>query len=149
MEFYVKKYHELNTTELYEILQIRTEIFVVEQDCVYQDLDGKDEKALHVFGVNNKKIVAYSRLFKEGDYYKEGASLGRVLVVASERTHGYGHQLLQVAISTIQKEFKTDTIVISAQKYLLQFYETHGFIKQGLEYLEDGIPHFEMKKIIH
>jgi len=146
VEFFVKKYQELTTTELYEILQIRTKIFVVEQDCVYQDIDGKDEKALHVFGIKNNKIVAYTRVFKKGDYYKEGASLGRVLVVASERTHGYGHQLLQLSIQVIQQEFNTQKIVISAQKYLLAFYESHGFIKQGYEYLEDGIPHFEMVK---
>ena len=91
MEFLVKLFTELTISELYQILQLRSEVFVVEQDCVYQDVDGKDQKSLHVFGVKNKKIVAYTRIFKPGDYFKN-ASIGRVVVAQKERAYGYGHE---------------------------------------------------------
>ncbi|MDG2195073.1 MAG: GNAT family N-acetyltransferase [Polaribacter sp.] len=145
MEFFVKTFTQLTTTELYEILQLRSEVFVVEQDCVYQDVDGKDQKALHVFGFKNSKIVAYTRIFKPGDYFKK-ASIGRVVVAKKERADGYGHELIKASIQAVQEKFTTLEIIISAQTYLKKFYETHGFIKVGEEYLEDGIPHIEMKK---
>jgi len=143
MNFIVKTFSDLNTTELYEILQLRSEIFVVEQDCVYQDIDFKDQNALHVFSRKNNKIITYTRIFKPGDYFKN-ASIGRVLVLASERKFGFGHDLMKASIAAIKRYFKTDTITISAQKYLKKFYESHHFIQVGDEYLEDGIPHIEM-----
>ena len=143
MNFIVKTFSDLNTTELYEILQLRSEIFVVEQDCVYQDIDFKDQNALHVFSRKNNKIITYTRIFKPGDYFKN-ASIGRVLVLASERKFGFGHDLMKASIAAIKTYFKTDTITISAQKYLKKFYESHHFIQVGDEYLEDGIPHIEM-----
>ena len=143
MEFLVKTFSELNTSELYKILQLRSEVFVVEQDCVYQDLDFKDQKAVHVIGIKNDKIIAYTRIFKPGDYFKE-ASIGRVIVDAKERKFGYGHDLMKASIKVIQKKFNTLKITISAQVYLKNFYESHGFKKVGDEYLEDGIPHIEM-----
>jgi ElaA protein len=143
MKFIVKTFTDLNTTELYEILQLRSEIFVVEQDCVYQDIDFKDQNALHVFSRKNNKIITYTRIFKPGDYFKN-ASIGRVLVLASERKFGFGHDLMKASIATIKTYFKSDTITISAQKYLKKFYETHNFIQVGEAYLEDGIPHIEM-----
>jgi ElaA protein len=145
MNFITKSFSELNTTELYEILQLRSEVFVVEQDCVYQDVDGKDQKALHVYGIKNNKIVGYTRIFKPG-YYFDNASIGRVVVAASERKYGYGHHLMKASINTIQTYFKVDEITISAQVYLKKFYESHGFIKVGEEYLEDGIPHIRMDR---
>ena len=145
MEFITKSFTELSITELYQILQLRSEVFVVEQDCVYQDLDGKDEKALHVFGYKNEVIVAYVRIFKPGDYFKN-ASIGRVVVDASQRKYGYGHELMTAANSAIKKHFNVTEITISAQVYLKKFYESHGFKKNGEEYLEDGIPHIEMIK---
>ena len=87
MIFTIKRFSELSTTELYQILQLRSEVFVVEQDCVYQDVDFKDQKALHVFGIKNDTIVAYSRIFKPTDYFKN-ASIGRVVVAAKERKYG-------------------------------------------------------------
>jgi len=145
MEFQIKLFSELNTTELYQILQIRSEVFVVEQDCVYQDIDFKDQKALHVFGFKNDKVVAYTRIFKPGDYF-EKASIGRVVVAEKERKFGYGHLIMKASIIAIKNNFKVDEITISAQKYLKKFYETHQFKQVGEEYLEDGIPHIRMDK---
>jgi ElaA protein len=143
MKFLVKKFKELTINELYAIFQLRAEVFVVEQDCVYQDLDFKDQKAMHVFGLKNDKIIAYTRIFKPGDYFKE-ASIGRVVVKDTERKFGYGHDLMKASINAITTNFNTLEITISAQVYLKIFYETHGFTKVGEEYLEDGIPHIEM-----
>ena len=143
MEFFVKEFYQLSLDELYRILQLRSEIFVVEQDCVYQDLDFKDQYALHVIGIKNDKIIAYTRIFKPGDYFKE-ASIGRVVVDKKERTYSYGHDLMKASIKTVQEKFNTSQITISAQVYLKKFYESHGFKKVGEEYLEDDIPHIEM-----
>jgi ElaA protein len=146
MIFQTKTFQELTTTELYQILQLRAEVFVVEQDCVYQDIDFKDQKALHVLGFKDDKIVAYTRIFKPGDYF-ENASIGRVVVAAKERKLGYGHLIMKASIIAIKNNFKVDAITISAQKYLKKFYETHQFKQIGAEYLEDGIPHIRMDKI--
>jgi ElaA protein len=145
MNFIAKYFSELNTTELYEILQLRSEVFVVEQDCIYQDIDFKDQKSLHIIGYKNNKIVAYTRIFKPGDYF-ENASIGRVLVVASERKYGFGHDLIKASITAINTHFKVTEITISAQKYLKNFYESHNFVQVGEEYLEDGIPHIRMDR---
>lgn len=145
MHFITKKFTELTTTELYEILQIRSEVFVVEQDCVYQDLDGKDQKSLHVIGFKQDKIVAYSRIFKPGDYF-QNASIGRVVVSISERKFGFGHDLMKASIKAIENQYQIIDITISAQVYLQKFYESHGFFKIGESYLEDGIPHIRMDK---
>jgi ElaA protein len=145
MNFIAKYFSELNTTELYEILQLRSEVFVVEQDCIYQDIDFKDQKSLHIIGYKNNKIVAYTRIFKPGDYF-ENASIGRVLVVASERKYGFGHDLMKASITAINTHFKVTEITISAQKYLKNFYESHNFVQVGEEYLEDGIPHIRMDR---
>lgn len=141
----IKPFSELTTSELYELLQLRSEVFVVEQDCVYQDIDFKDQKALHVIGYKNEKIIAYARIFKPGDYF-EFASIGRVVVDKEERKYGYGHIIMKHAIEAIKTYFKETDIKISAQKYLKNFYETHRFIQVGEEYLEDGIPHIGMIK---
>ena len=146
MNFIAKYFSELNTTELYEILQLRSEVFIVEQDCVYQDIDFKDQKSLHIIGYKNNKIVAYTRIFKPGDYF-DNASIGRVLVVASERKYGFGHELMKASITAIKKHFKVTKITVSAQKYLKKFYETHLFTQIGEEYLEDGIPHIRMDSV--
>lgn len=146
MKFQIKTFEELNTTELYNILQLRSEVFVVEQDCVYQDVDFKDQKSLHIFGTKNDKIVAYTRIFKPGDYF-DNASIGRVVVAASERKYGFGHDLMKASIKAVKTALKVDKITISAQKYLKKFYESHNFIQVGEEYLEDGIPHIRMDKV--
>jgi ElaA protein len=145
MNFITKKFQELNTTELYQILQLRSEVFVVEQDCVYQDVDFKDQKALHIFGLKNDKIVAYTRIFKPGDYF-ENASIGRVVVANTERKFGYGHEVMKASINAIDYFYKVKKITISAQLYLKNFYESHGFQQVGEGYLEDGIPHIRMDR---
>ena len=145
MEFFVKKFDTLSLEELYRILQLRSEVFVVEQDCVYQDLDFKDQKALHIFGKKDNIIVAYTRVFKPGDYFKE-ASIGRVVVAVKERKYGYGHDLIKASINAVISNFNTSEITISAQVYLKKFYESHEFVQVGEGYLEDGIPHIEMIK---
>ena len=145
MNFVTKSFSELTTTELYKILQLRSEVFVVEQDCVYQDLDFKDQKSLHVFGFKNDNIIAYTRIFKPGDYF-DNASIGRVVVADTERKFGYGHDVMKASINAIKTHFNVDEITISAQKYLKIFYESHNFIQIGEEYLEDGIPHIRMDR---
>ncbi len=145
MKINIKSFSELTTEELYEILKIRSEIFVVEQECIYQDLDGKDEKALHVFGIKSNEIIVYARIFKPGSYFTN-ASIGRILVSINQRKKGYAHILLKECIKVIETHFNTTKITISAQKHLLNFYNSRGFKKVGKEYLEDGIPHIKMIK---
>ena len=145
LQLQTKTFEELELLELYEILQLRSEVFVVEQDCVYQDIDGKDDKALHIFGKKEGKIVAYTRCFAPKIYFEE-AAIGRVVVKESERKFGYGHQILKASIKEIQEHYQTTTIKLSAQQYLTHFYESHGFKQIGKGYLEDGIPHIAMLK---
>jgi len=145
MEFIVKTFNEITTNELYRILQLRSEIFVVEQDCVYQDLDFKDQKAFHVLGVKDDKIIAYARVFDSGDYF-DLPSIGRILVKEDQRKYKYGFQLVEESINYIKKNFKEKSILISAQTYLKKFYNSLGFIQQGEGYLEDGIPHIKMMR---
>lgn len=139
----VKPFSALTATELYSILQLRSEVFVVEQDCVYQDIDGKDEKALHIIGYKNDKIVAYTRVFGPGDYFLL-ASIGRVVVAKEERSHSYGYDIMTASIEALRIHFRTSHIHISAQCYLENFYTNLGFKATGKNYLEDGIPHMEM-----
>lgn len=141
----IKTFSDLTTLELYELLQLRSEVFVVEQDCVYQDIDDKDQKALHVIGMKAGRMVAYARVFKPGDYF-DLASVGRVVVVRDERKFGYGIIIMKNAIEIIQKEFGETSIKVSAQAYLKKFYESLGFRAFGESYLEDGIPHIAMIK---
>ncbi len=143
MEFIVKKFDDLTIYELYQILKLRSEVFVVEQDCVYQDIDDKDKKALHIFGFKNDKIIAYTRIFGPGDYFDK-SSIGRVVITNLERKYGYGHRLMEASIKAVEDNFNTTEITISAQIYLEKFYEAHGFIKIGKGYLEDDIPHIRM-----
>ena len=143
LETKIKTFQELTTQELYDILQLRSEVFVVEQDCVYQDIDRKDQKALHVIGYKKEKIVAYTRIFKQGDYFKE-SSIGRVVVAEKERQHKYGYEIMEASIKAIEEHYKTTEIKISAQCYLKRFYNNLKFLEVGEEYLEDGIPHIGM-----
>ena len=141
----IKPFNQLSLEELYYLLQLRSEVFVVEQDCVYQDVDGKDQKALHVIGKKDNIIIAYTRIFKAGDYFKE-ASIGRVVVSEKARHLKYGHQLMVASIKVIENSFHTKEIKLSAQKYLEKFYTNLGFKTIGEPYLEDGIPHIAMVK---
>lgn len=141
----VKSFEDLTKQELYSLLQLRSEVFVVEQDCVYQDIDGKDEKALHILGFKNQKIVAYTRIFKPGDYF-EFSSIGRVVVAKDERAFKYGYDIMHASIQAIETHFNEQKIKISAQAYLKTFYNNCGFKEIGEEYLEDDIPHIAMIK---
>ena len=145
IEIIVKKFNKLSLEELYYLLQLRSEVFVVEQNCVYQDIDGKDYKSLHVIAKRNNKIIAYTRLFNKGDYFKE-ASIGRVVVSEKSRHLKYGHLLMKASINAIEISFRTNKIKLSAQKYLEKFYNNLGFKTIGTSYLEDGIPHISMVK---
>jgi len=145
IEIYTKTFNELSISELYDILQLRSAVFVVEQDCVYQDLDGKDQKAQHVLGIKNNKVVAYTRIFKPGDYFNE-ASIGRVVVANTERQHKYGYDIMKASINSIKTNYNTSIIKLSAQIYLKKFYNNLGFVEKGEGYLEDDIPHIVMIK---
>ncbi|WBL22368.1 GNAT family N-acetyltransferase [Zunongwangia sp. HRR-M8] len=145
MEILVKQFNELSLKDLYDILQLRSEVFVVEQDCVYQDIDGKDADALHIIGKKNNEIVAYTRCFDKGFYFEE-AAIGRVVVKMNQRKYGYGHDIMKASLKAIKEHFNTEAIRLSAQQYLIKFYENHGFTIQGEGYLEDGIPHIAMVK---
>ena len=143
MNVVIKKFNDLSPLELYEILQLRSEVFVVEQDCVYQDIDGNDQKALHIIGTVENKIIAYTRCFGPGDYFKE-ASIGRVVVKESQRKFKRGNQIMNKSIKAINDHYKTKIIKISAQCYLNKFYTNLQFKSIGEKYLEDGIPHVAM-----
>ncbi|BDW92373.1 ElaA protein [Flagellimonas marinaquae] len=145
MEVAIKTFNQLTTEELYQILRLRSEVFVVEQDCVYQDVDNKDQKALHIIGTKNGEIVAYTRIFKPGDYFNN-VSIGRVVVSQDQRKYGLGKWIMQASLAAIDQRFPNQPIEISAQSYLLKFYTELGFKVTGEEYLEDGIPHRRMLK---
>jgi len=154
MKIEIKKFSELTIVELYALLQLRAEVFVVEQDCVYQDIDGKDQKAMHVLGYDGDELAAYTRVFKAGDYF-DMASIGRVVVSPQHRRKDYGKKIMVASMEFAFAESKStkntiafsrvqQTIKISAQVYLKKFYNDLGFKGTGKEYLEDGIPHMEM-----
>jgi ElaA protein len=145
MDIFIKKFEEFSNIELYNLLQLRNEIFVVEQECAYQDIDGKDFLALHIIGYKKNELVSYARCFPPGTYFSE-ASIGRVLVKESFRGTNCGQSILKASIKAISTHYNTETIKISAQTYLRKFYESFGFKQEGREYLEDGIPHISMTK---
>lgn len=141
----VKLFNELTIDELYNILYLRCKVFEVEQNCPYLDADYKDQKAMHVMGYVDDKLIAYCRLFRPGDYFDE-ASIGRVVAEKEYRRYGYGHQLMDKAIELLAQVWNENRIVISAQHYLKKFYETHGFLAISDIYLEDNIPHIRMRR---
>jgi ElaA protein len=145
MEIIVKTFDSLSLKELHDLLQLRSEVFVVEQDCVYQDIDGKDENALHVMGFSNGTLAAYTRCFPPGIYFEE-AAIGRVVVAKNFRGKNYGHFIMKASLDAIFDYYQSKTVKLSAQTYLESFYQSHGFEATGAEYLEDGIPHIAMIK---
>ena len=148
MNWVLKKYKDLTLDEFHSILQLRIDVFVVEQDCPYPELDGKDKQAYHFFAFaegNPTQIIAYTRIFKPGNYYNE-AAIGRVVVHSDHRKEGLGVQLMKRSIDQIESMFQTKKIKIGAQTYLQKFYESLGFKKIGKDYIEDGIPHIHMIK---
>ncbi len=138
-----KSFNELTPQELYAILKLRSEVFVVEQNCVYLDTDNKDPFSFHLSGWLGKDLVAYARILPPGLAFEE-ASIGRVVTNPLNRKTGAGRELMQRAIEKTLQQFDVSAIKIGAQLYLLPFYTSLGFNISGPEYMEDGIPHIEM-----
>lgn len=145
IEWRCKSFDQLTLMELYAILQLRAAVFVVEQTSIYQDLDGKDIKAAHFTGTHSGQVVAYTRLLPPGVSYKE-PSIGRVVVAPSHRAFGLGRMLMKYSIEESYRRFGRNSIRISAQLYLKNFYNALGFEPVSDVYDEDGIPHIEMIK---
>lgn len=141
MELMVKRFEELSPEEIYEILQIRVAVFVVEQNCPYQEVDGRDRHSYHVYLRDSVGIAAYLRVVDKGISF-EAVSIGRVLT--RERGHGLGSKILLAGIETAREKLGADRIEIEAQSYAKEFYEKAGFRQTSEEFLEDGIPHIQM-----
>lgn len=146
IRFVTKSFKELTNKELYELLQLRSEVFVVEQNCVFLDLDGNDEVCYHVLGYDKNKLVAYTRLVPKAICY-EDVSIGRVVTHVSVRKLGYGKSLMEYSITEAKRIFNITQLVIGAQLYLKIFYADLGFVQESDMYLEDGIEHIKMRLI--
>lgn len=143
METIIKRFDELTVDELYDILKLRVDVFVVEQNCPYPEIDGKDRSGFHVILREEGKIVAYLRALEPGVSFEE-ASLGRVITAPEKRRTGIGSILLQEGIRVVRENMDAPGIRIEAQVYARKFYELQGFVQTSEEFLEDGIPHIEM-----
>ncbi|MFN4147184.1 MAG: GNAT family N-acetyltransferase [Runella sp.] len=145
LHFQCLTFDQLSLKQLYDLLALRTEVFIVEQNCPFQDEDGKDLMAWHCLGYDDEeKLVAYTRLFDKDVAYEGFASIGRVVTSHAVRRFGFGKILMHYSIEQCQRLFGDVPIKIGAQQYLLHFYESFGFCSTGEEYLEDGIPHVIM-----
>ncbi len=133
----------LTLDELYAMLQLRSEVFVVEQACVFQDMDGADSEAMHLLGMSGGQLLVYARCFAAGMKFKE-ASIGRIITRSTLRGSGAGHVLVRQAIDSVTQQWGPQAIRIGAQARLESFYRQHGFETTGAPYIEDGIPHIEM-----
>lgn len=143
-----KKFNELTVEELYKILQLRNEVFVVEQNCPYQDCDGKDALSYHLCGWQNDELKAYTRIIPSGISYINAASIGRVVTSPSMRAQSIGKQLMSKSLESLYRLFGDVQVTIGAQLYLKKFYESFSFVQIGESYLEDGIPHITMEKSV-
>ncbi len=143
MDFEIKSFEDLSKTELYDILSLRVEVFVVEQNCPYQECDGKDQRGYHIFAKQNGVIQMYMRMLEPGVSYTE-ASIGRVVIKKSSRGKGMGKVMMGKGLTFMREEMKVEKIRISAQAYLEKFYQSLGFKSVSNVYVEDGIPHIEM-----
>lgn len=151
-EFSIKTFDELTTVDLYHILKARSQVFVVEQDCPYQDMDEVDFDCLHLVAHQNQALIGYCRIIPPQFNHKKSSvnpsgpipAIGRVLVLAEHRGNGVARQIMTEAIKHCRKKYGKKTIIISAQTYLLNFYESLGFIPEGEPYLVDGIEHVTM-----
>ncbi|GGH26325.1 acetyltransferase [Sphingobacterium alkalisoli] len=139
----IKTFENLSPYELYQILKLRINVFMLEQECLYPECDDKDLKAEHLFGLHENHIIAYARLLPPGISYKE-SSIGRVVTASDYRKFGIGRQLMERGIEQILSEFPNNGLRISAQAHLQSFYQNLGFQKETEPYLEDNIPHIEM-----
>ncbi|AWO01019.1 GNAT family N-acetyltransferase [Chitinophaga alhagiae] len=143
IDWKIKQFSELSTEELYQVLRLRSEVFVVEQKCAYLDMDNADQLAIHVMGWTDGGLAAYTRLFAAGIKF-DMAAIGRVVTAPFARNKGIGRILMQFSISTLETRWGKIPIKIGAQLYLQQFYESLGFVKSSEMYMEDDIPHIEM-----
>ena len=139
----IKAFYELTLDELYALLKLRSEVFVVEQNCVFLDMDDKDQKCYHVMVFEEEELVAYSRLVPAGVSYSE-AAIGRVITASSVRGKGLGKKVMELSIEACQKLYGSGPIRLGAQTYALGFYASLGFVAEGDTYDEDGIEHIEM-----
>jgi ElaA protein len=142
--FECKNFDALLLREFHDLLALRSDVFVVEQNCVYQDIDGKDPLALHVIGKKNKKIIAYARIINVTIVYPEKVSIGRIVIDPLSRGKNHGNQLISFCLDQCNSLFPGASIKISAQAHLERFYNKHRFVTTGEAYLEDGIPHIGM-----
>lgn len=140
-----KSFDALSGAEMYAMLQLRNEVFVVEQNCVYQDADDKDQSAFHLCGWDGNALAAHCRILPAGVSYPDHPSIGRVVTSPQYRKGGHGRRLMQIAIQKTIEQFGDPVIIISAQLYLKAFYTSLGFTQTSDEYLEDGIPHIKMQ----
>jgi ElaA protein len=143
IDWELQAFKKLTPGQLYKILQLRNEVFIVEQNCVYQDADNKDQRSFHLMGWNENNLVAYTRILPEGVGFAE-ASIGRVVTSPKARRTGIGRLLMEESIRLLYELYGKVPIRIGAQRYLEKFYSDFGFQKCSDEYLEDGIPHVEM-----
>lgn len=141
MEFVIKQFNELTLDELYKILKVRTSIFVVEQNCPYQELDDLDQSSYHIYLEEDNQIIAYARVISKDNPFHE-VSIGRVLV--TKRRHGYGTKVVQKAIEVAKEKYHAEKIVIEAQTYVKKMYENVGFKQISMPFLEDSIEHIKM-----
>lgn len=146
MQWLLLPFDRLTNIQLYKILQLRNQVFIVEQACSYDDIDGLDTNVdcHHLLGMETDQLVAYSRLLAPGCGYHNHSSIGRVLVAPSHRQNKVGHQLMEVSIENCQRLWPGHDIKLSAQSHLQLFYRTHQFLPVSSSYLEDGIPHIDM-----
>ncbi|MDN4606357.1 GNAT family N-acetyltransferase [Sporosarcina highlanderae] len=146
LEWTTSEFYQLGGIDVYEMLALRVAVFVVEQNCPYQEVDGHDETALHVFGKDEKGIAAYARLLPAGEKY-DCPSIGRVIIRSDYRGKGVGHDLIEKCVSLIDEKWKPKQIKLQAQAHLESFYATHGFKAESEPYDEDGIPHIDMIRL--
>jgi ElaA protein len=143
-QFILKHFNDLTVQELYDALQLREEVFQIEQNCLYKDIDDKDKDCYHLLFYKDAVLVAYCRLVPKGISYTNYVSIGRVLSKTNYRKEGFGRHLMSEAMKQMENIFPKQAIKISAQRYLQKFYESYGFVAEGEWYMEDDIPHIAM-----
>lgn len=145
MKVHIIHAKDLHIADFYSVLRLRNEVFIVEQNCVYQDLDGKDMDCFHAMVVEDKRIIGTCRIVPPGLGYKDAVSFGRFAIHGEFRNGKRGFNLMQAVMHFLKKEFAGKKLRISAQEHLVDFYRQHGLVANDKKYLEDGIPHVEME----
>lgn len=143
LKLYIKRFDQLNVNELYEILKLRQDIFILEQQCLYSDIDFIDEKSLHIYYQEKGKIIAYLRMFEKDT---NTCQLGRI--ISLNRRQGFGTSLINETLQLLKQEKKYEKVYVEAQKYAIEFYEKLGFYAISDVFLEDGIEHVKMERFL-